>query len=378
MSTSSSIVVALDINSSPAHFFADLYVFKWSALNYCLPAVSASAVALCLFAGVAAGHPGGALIAGGGALTIGFGANQRISDSRLLPMLLAILAMATATLAGTLAGHAGTALLIASGVSAAIYGLLTVRHAGLAWVGQQAAISLFVASAFPSGPRPALVRAGLIALGGVIQVLITSLALRLLPELSQDLAAIPKSLYTSLSSQRKQFLQRVRKLPLSLSVAPEWDIAGVYALRLILTVVLASELYRRLGVQSGYWIPMTALLVQKPAFFETVSRALARVGGTLAGATLATLLASHLHLGPWVLALLATFFAYCCFATIQVNYALYSICITSYIVFLLSLNQVPGPALAHRRAFCTAAGAAIALVIHLDGLRRHRALRASC
>ena len=355
----------------PAHFLADLYTFNWGSIEYRLPGVSASAVGLCLFLGVAVGHPAAGMIAGGGALTIGFGANQRISDSRVLPMVLATISTAVATLAGTLVGHRGYALLAASAIAAAIYGILTIRAAGLAWVGQQAAIALFVASAFPSSPRPALDRAGLIALGGVIQMVMTSAGLRLMPELRKDLLAIPRTLYASVYEQRAEFLRRLTELPKALP-APDRRAAGIYALRLLVTVVGASELYRHLGIQSGYWIPMTALLVQKPAFYETLTRGLARVGGTLAGATVATIVAAHLPLGPWWLAALATVFAYWAFATIQVNYALYSLFLTSYIVFLLSLNQVPGPEIAHRRAYCTAAGAAIALAIHLDALRRHR------
>jgi hypothetical protein len=356
--------------ANPAHFLADVYTFNWSALNYRLPLVSASAVALCLIVGILAGHPGGALVSAGGALTIGFGANQRISDSRLLPMLFAVFGMASATLAGTLVGHDGFALILASACSAAIYGVLTVRHAGLAWVGQQASVALFVASAFPTGPHRALERAGLIVIGGLAQVLITSAGLHLMPELRKDLWSISRSLYTSLYEQRRELLNRLYALPAALP-APDRKTAAIYALRLVLTVSLASEVYRRLGIQSGYWIPMTALLVQKPAFYETLSRALARVGGTLAGATLATILASYVHPGVWPLAALTTFFAFWCFATNAVNYALFSLCITSYIVFLLSLNQIPGPELAHRRAACTAAGAVIALLIHLDALRRH-------
>jgi Fusaric acid resistance protein-like len=351
--------------STPPHLLGDLYLFQWRALNYRLPLVSTAAVALCLIVGILAGHPGGALVAAGGALTIGFGANQRISDSRLLPMLFAIFGMATAALVGTLAGHEGFALIAASAGSAAIYGVLTIRHAGLAWVGQQASVALFVASAFPTGPKPALIRAGLIVVGGTVQVIVTSAGLHLMPELRKNLWSIYHSLY----EQRREILNRIYSLPAELP-ASDRKLAVVYALRLVVTVSLASEVYRRLGVQSGYWIPMTALLVQKPAFFETLNRALARVAGTLAGATLATLLASHLHLSVWSLAGLTTFFAFWCFATNAVNYALFSVCITSYIVFLLSLNQAPGPELAHRRAACTAAGALIALIIHLDALRR--------
>src|ERR1700692_959713 len=93
-----------DSAPAPAPFLADLYTFKWSELNLRLPLVSAGAVALCLVAGIAVGHPGGALVSAGGALTIGFGANQRISDSRLLPMLFAIFGLGTAAPAGRAGG----------------------------------------------------------------------------------------------------------------------------------------------------------------------------------------------------------------------------------------------------------------------------------
>jgi uncharacterized membrane protein YccC len=139
-----------------------------------------------------------------------------------------------------------------------------------------------------------------------------------------------------------------------------------------ITVAVAAELYHRMGVQSGYWIPMTALLVQKPAFFETLTRASLRILGTLAGAVLSTFFLVHVHPDLMVLALLATFFAFWALATNAVNYGLYTFFLTSYIVFLLSLNQMPGDVIAHRRAYATIAGGLIALLIHLDALRRHR------
>lgn len=356
----------------PAHFYADLYTFQWSGLEFKLPAVCASAVALCLSLGVLAGHPGAALIAGGGALTVGFGVNQRISDSRVLAMVLATIWMALATLAGTLAGHRGSAILIASAIAAGVYGFLTIRAAGVAWVGQQAAVALFVASAFPQTPKGALERAGLIVAGGLIQIVFTTVALHLVPELRKDLLAIPVSVYQSVYAQRLEFLRRLELVPKALP-APDRAAATAYAVRLLVTILVATELYRLMGIQSGYWIPMTALLVQKPAFFETLTRALLRVGGTLAGAWVATMAAAHLHPGVWSLAALTVFFAFGALATNGVNYGIFSLFMTAYIVFLLSLNAMPTPNLAHRRAFCTLAGALIALVIHLDALRRHRA-----
>jgi uncharacterized membrane protein YccC len=76
----------------------------------------------------------------------------------------------------------------------------------------------------------------------------------------------------------------------------------------------------------------------------------------------------------WTLAALTSIFAFLSFVTNPINYGLFVLCLTSYIVFLLSLNLIPGPEIAYRRALCTVAGAAIALLIHLDALRRHRKL----
>ena len=172
---------------------------------------------------------------------------------------------------------------------------------------------------------------------------------------------------------QEQLIQRIRDLRSSLHPVTARD-AFAYTLRLVLTVAIATEIYRRIGIQSGYWIPMTALLVQKPAFAETLTRAAARILGTLAGAWLGSLLIAYLAPGPVVLAILATLFALLAFATNSVNYGLFAACLTGYIVFLLALNQIPGPVIAHRRAWCTALGGVIALLIHLDSLLRVRSV----
>lgn len=356
---------------TPPHFFADLYSFDWSQFRLRLPLVSAGGVAMCLFAGVLAGHPGAGLVAGGGAFTVGFGPHQRICDSRLIPMMAAVLGVAAATLLGTVAGHHGWGLLIAAGAFAFLYGDLTARHTGVAWVAQQSSIALLVASAFPTGLRPALMRAALLAAGGVVQVLVTTTGLSLLRDLRRDALAIPVHLYRTAAERERELVRRLRRLPKSLPALSRLH-ALHYAIRLGMTVLIATEIYRRIGVQSGYWIPMTALLVQKPAFFETISRAGARVGGTLAGAVLCSLLLLHTSPRPELLALITALFALGAYATLPINYGLYTACITGYIVFLLSLNEIPGPVVAERRAWCTALGALIAVAIHLDALRRHR------
>ena len=363
-------------------FFADLYTFDWTKLSFRTALICSAAVALCLTVGVALGHPAAGLIAGGGAMTVGFGINQRIADSRLWPMIAATLAMFVSTVVGMMAGHRGFSLLLAAALWSFAYGLLTGRAAGLGWVGQQAAVMLLVTSAFPADLHHALLRGLLVLLGGAVQILLISFFLHLLPELKSDLLSLPYAGGIGMNHllalddpdrtpDRHTLIRQLRALPQALPQLRKAESLG-YALRLGVTVTIAAEVYRRLGIQSGYWIPMTALLVQKPAFFETLNRALMRVGGTLAGAVLGTFFITHIHPHPMILALLAAAFALGAYATNPVHYGLFSVFLTAYIVFLLSLNEIPGPVIAHRRAVCTLTGGLIALVIHIDALRRHR------
>jgi hypothetical protein len=360
--------------------FADLYTFNWNELSFRTSLVAVVAVAVALVGGVLAGHPSAGLIVGGGAMTVGFGLNQRIADSRLWPMIWATLAMSASTFVGMFAGHRGFGVVLAGCVWAFAYGVLTARAAGVAWVGQQAAVFLLVTSAFPADAWHAFQRSLLTLLGGTLQIAFTSLFLHLLPELRQDLVALPRYGLTGARHLRRTFgwersLRRLRGLPRALPRMKASATMG-YAVRLAVTVGLSCEVYRRIGLQSGYWIPMTALLVQKPAFAETLNRALMRVGGTLAGAVLSTFLLLHVRPDPIVLAWAASFFCFWAYLTNAVNYGLFAVFLTSYIVFLLSLNALPGPEIAHRRAYATVIGGMVALVIHLDALRRKRGMAA--
>ena len=351
----------------PVSYFKDSTVFQWENLTLRSDLILTLPIAICLGVGIAVGHPAAGLLAAGGAANTGFGQKHSIDESHLLPMIFVTFGMAFAGFAGVVLGHENLLLVVAAALWAFGYGMLTARPDGYSWVGQQCVITFLVASAYPAPLRAAVAQGLLLFAGGAVQLLVSSALLHLFGDLRARLFQLTRYLREEQSALRSALIETaesVRQLRFAESALP-------YALRLAFTVGLATEIYRRLHYQSGYWIPMTALLVQKPAFYETLSRALARVAGTLAGATLATVLASHLHPGLWPLAALTTFFAFWCFATNGVNYGLFSLCITSYIVFLLSLNQIPGPELAHRRAACTAVGAVIAVLIHLDALRRN-------
>jgi hypothetical protein len=354
-------------------FFRDVLVFDWKKQTFVADLVFVLPVALCLAIGLAIGHPGAGLISAGGAMTIGFGAKQQIGESRLLPMILASLGIAFSTFVGMIAGHGNAILIPLAALWGFGYGMLTAREAGYGWVGQQCVVTLLVGSAFPFSARAALVRASLLLAGGFIQVLWSTLALSLWSQLRRDLTEFHHCVRDEQEALRAMLAEvaghvKTRSIPGSAtgSVVP-------YALRLMVTLAVSTEIYRELNFASGYWIPMTALLVLKPAIADTASRAIARTLGTIAGAWLVTILVAHFTPSLLWLAIFTVIFAWLSYATLDVNYALFAVFITAYIVFLLALATIPESEIAHRRALCTAIGGALALMVRLVVIWRRSA-----
>jgi uncharacterized membrane protein YccC len=132
-------------------------------------------------------------------------------------------------------------------------------------------------------------------------------------------------------------------------------------LRAAVTVAAATALARAIGAPSGYWLPIAALLVLQPAFGDTMERGLGMMSGTIAGALVATLIASLLRPEHWTLAALIVVFAWLCFTMFRANYALFAACMTAYVVFLVSFFGLPEPVAALNRAILTVLGGSLAL-----------------
>jgi uncharacterized membrane protein YgaE (UPF0421/DUF939 family) len=73
----------------------------------------------------------------------------------------------------------------------------------------------------------------------------------------------------------------------------------------------------------------------------------------------------YVHPAPVWMAALVVLFTWLSYSTLNINYALFSISLTSYIVFLLSFADIPGAEVAHRRAVCTMIGGLLALGVRL-------------
>jgi uncharacterized membrane protein YccC len=137
-----------------------------------------------------------------------------------------------------------------------------------------------------------------------------------------------------------------------------------HALRLAVTVGAATAMYRLRDLPRGYWMPMTALLVLRPEFHDTFARGIARVAGTIAGAAVATLIVNTLVPGPPALTVLVLVFVWGCYALFRINYAIFTACLTGYIVFLLMLGGVPEMTAATTRALYTIEGGVLALFVY--------------
>jgi uncharacterized membrane protein YccC len=352
--------------SSPSQYtaprlLADSAVFAWQNQTLRADLILTIAIALCLGIGVAVGHPAAGMIAAGGAMNTGFGQKQSINDSYLLPMIFVTIGMAFSGFFGVIIGHENTLLVPMATLWAFGYGLLTARPGGYGWVGQQCVITFLVASAFPATLSAAVDRGLLLFAGGALQLIISSLLLDAFHQLRTHLFQLARYLREEEQAFRGALVETAGTVwarKFQNSVLP-------YAFRLAITIAVSTEIYRRLHYQSGYWIPMTALLVQKPGVTDTVSRAVARLLGTMCGAIAVSFCLAHLHPTPIVLAAFTLLFAWLSYGLLNVNYALFSMAITGYIVFLLSLNQIPGTTIAARRTLCTAIGGAIALTVRL-------------
>jgi Fusaric acid resistance protein-like len=355
---------------SPKRLLADSAVFQWRNQTLRADLVLIVPVALCLGIGIGVGHPAAGMLAAGGAVNTGFGQKHSIDNSALLPMIFVTFGMAFAGFAGVLIGHEDLLLVIMAGLWGFGYGMLTSRPEGYAWVGQQCVITFLVASAFPAPLEVAAARSLLLFAGGALQLVLSSGLLRMFGQLRTHLFQLTcyfREEEAAFREALQQTADSVRQKKLVNSAIP-------YALRLTATIAISTEIYRRLHYPSGYWIPMTALLVLKPDLSDTVSRVIARMLGTMCGAIAVSFLLSHAQASAVTLALGTVFFAWLAYGFLNVNYALFTMAVTSYIVFLLALNQLPGNEIAERRTICTAIGAVISLCVRLAVIshkRRH-------
>jgi len=324
----------------------DILTFDWkqaqpAAAGWCLPAL-----AVPLAAGVATGHLRQGMVAAAGAFSVGFGSFQQLGSSRKTPMLVATAGMCLSSWIGTVGGLSGPAIALLCAVWGGIYAMAWTRGPGASWIALQCLIWLILSSAYPTRGWAALTRGSYVLGGGLLQMAIISLAWRFAGQLPVVAGATTRAAEPALAA-------------FSPGAAQRWQVVRVGA-----TLALSMALAQGLALPSGYWIPMTAAIVTRPELQHTIQRGFARMGGTLGGAALATLIAFTLRPLPGVLAALVLLFAGACYYLVYVNYAAFAACLTSYVVFLLALVGAPAPVTIAHRIVNTLIGGALAGLGH--------------
>ncbi|MGH9294782.1 MAG: FUSC family protein, partial [Acidimicrobiales bacterium] len=138
-----------------------------------------------------------------------------------------------------------------------------------------------------------------------------------------------------------------------------------HAVRLATVLGVATVVFRASELPHGYWLGLTALVVLRPDFATTTVRGVSRVAGTLLGAGATSVIAAFLRPGNGGLTVLFGATIFLAYLTIRANYLLFSICVTSYVVFLLAFVRLPTSATVTARLTDTVIGGALALGAYL-------------
>ena len=194
---------------------------------------------------------------------------------------------------------------------------------GAFWIGQQCAIFLLVAGAYPGGVDQGLARAGLVMAGGLVQLVSYTVVVALERDPMPGLSPHHVLADAAIALSGLRFHVRLR--------SPYF----AFALRCAAALGVAVVAERLLAIPNGYWVAMTALLLMRPDFQDVLPRSLGRIGGTIAGVGLATVAAHVLGLGRETLAVLVVACAFLGFATLRLNYGVFALFLTGYVVFLL-------------------------------------------
>ena len=207
----------------------------------------------------------------------------------------------------------------------------------------------------PSTIDHALVRAGLVMGGGLAQIILIEALLRF-GDINIELKGWPETMCEARAAWRT-LLDAVSSRSPSMR----------FALRVAVLLAAAVMTERMLALPNGYWVAMTTLLLLRRQLHDTWHRSASRICGTLAGAG-AVMLAARIGAPTWAFAVAVPVTAFFCFAIQQFSYAIFSFCLTAYIVLLLAYGGLPEQLVAHNRIVGTMLGAGFALAGHLHFL----------
>ncbi|WP_413575041.1 FUSC family protein [Bdellovibrio sp. HCB290] len=138
-----------------------------------------------------------------------------------------------------------------------------------------------------------------------------------------------------------------------------------HALRLSICVAIAEIVGHLFSAQRGYWIPMTVAIVLKSDYASTFQRGFLRMGGTIVGLLLATVLFSIFPMNQyWSIGLMVVF-AFLMRWVGRANYGIFAISVSAVVVLLIAMTGVPPQDVIWDRGLNTIIGGVLAILAYL-------------
>ena len=146
-----------------------------------------------------------------------------------------------------------------------------------------------------------------------------------------------------------------------------------HAVRLASIVAATTLLYQSLGLEHGYWVPLTVLAVLQPEERASDVRAVQRAAGTLVGTAVIALLTIATG-DEWLMVAGQGIAAFWLFALLSRGYFWLVVLITPTALLTISAVDYQGVAVAAERAAWSALGIVLGLAVaELWRLAPHRA-----
>jgi len=331
----------------PKHLLANILALDTSRLSFRGALICMPAVTVLLLSGLLTGHLRIGVIAAAGAFSVGFGSFQQIGSRRVLPMIAAAAAICVSSWIGAFSGLSPIWSTCVVTLAGALYAAISFCNPGISWLTLQALIWLVISTAYPAHGNEIPVRGSWLLAGGLLQTLLVVVIWKVTG---------PGPVYAGSGGQEPGPFESIHAAFASQS-PQTW-----YAIRAALTLAAGMILYRVVPFLLAYWIPMTVVLVLKPDRQQRVARTLQRMLGTIIGAALASWIGLELQETRIVLALLVLLFAGAAYSLLFVNYGIFSACLSSYVICLLTLGGLPQKSVIEHRVLATVMGSALVII----------------
>ncbi|MET0899486.1 MAG: FUSC family protein [Mycobacterium sp.] len=159
---------------------------------------------------------------------------------------------------------------------------------------------------------------------------------------------------------------RGRQAQQALRAQLSWDSpVARHAVRLGGAAGLGTAIAVLSGMEQGYWVALTVLLVLRPETAHTYTRCVIRVLGNTAGIALATSVTVLWHPSGFAAAMLAVLFVAIAYAVAGISYVPLTAAAAAAIVFLLDIGGTAGDDMLGERLVATVIGGALAIGSHV-------------